>query len=77
MRTERLLEFAQLEGMLMKHQVSTSDRAFTTLKLLESKVGNMTSEQIGLVARLIQQTTIATSQATKRKIIAMIEKVEL
>jgi hypothetical protein len=71
------MEFAQLEGMLMKHQVSTSDSAFTTLKQLESKVGNMTSEQIGLIAQLIDRTVIARNQASKRKIIAAIEAVEL
>ena len=77
MRTERQMGFAQLEGTLMEHQISTSDPAFTTLKELESKVGNMTSEHISLLVQLIDRVVIARNAAIKRKLIATIEKIQL
>lgn len=76
MRTERQTGIAQLEGMLMKHRVPTSDQAFTTLHELRSDLGNMTSDQISLIARLIDQTVVARTKAVKAEIIAMIENAD-
>lgn len=77
MRTERQMEFARLQGMLLKHQVSTSDPAFQTLKDLESKVGNITAEQLGLIELLIERIVTARNEVVKRRIISELEKLEL
>ena len=77
MRTERQMELSRFEGMVLRHRVSTSDPAFKTFKELESKVGNMTSEQIGLIERLIEGIVIARNQVVKRQMISELEKLEL
>jgi hypothetical protein len=69
MRTERLDGFARLETLLLNHEIR--DPAWATLKELESNVGNITSEQIDLIAQLLVDQTIT---ALKKQMINTIEK---
>lgn len=71
------MQFAKIQGMLMRHKIPHSDPVWDTFKALQEGVGNMTSAQIQLVETLVEQIVTARNGINKQKIIAAIKSVEL
>ena len=72
---QRKEKFARLEGIL--YDIPTTDPAWTTLKEIEATVGNMTSDQILQITKLIEDIVDARTRIVKERIVETINALDL
>jgi hypothetical protein len=73
-RTERIMAFSRLEGIVLKYGIPVTDKSLVTLKTLETKVRNMTSEQIELIQTFVEQLLAAHKEVLKAEILKAVSE---